>query len=149
MGRVAYEDTTVSVEKSQAEIRRLLREFGVQDMQFQELGSAGTVDVRFRYEALEVDFKISPGALLDELCVAHRRTDTAVLKKQSERIMWRQLFNYLKAALLAIRYRVRTPEQILLAAIVLPGGVTFGEKASEILPQLTSGRLALPSGEGD
>lgn len=40
-GAMAYEKTEVSVDKSQAEIRRLLRDFGVQDMMMSEIGSEG------------------------------------------------------------------------------------------------------------
>lgn len=141
---IAYEDTTVTVEKSQADVRKLFRSFGIQDMQFQELGSQGTAAVRFKYDGREVSFQLSPRALLDDLKRAHPKTHVDVLAEKSERIMWRQLYNYLKAALWAIRYRVRSLDEIFLSAICLPNGQTIGVQMEPILTQLTAGHLCLP-----
>jgi hypothetical protein len=114
------------------------------DMQFTEMGSEGLVHIRFKYDGLEVDFRISPAELVNDLVQQHPQTARARLEAQSEKIMWRQLFYYLKASLTAIKYRIRKPEEILLAAIALPGGGTVGDNIGGLLENLQCGQLALP-----
>ena len=141
--------TTVSVEKSRAEIETLLKKHGIADVGIMSYG--GVAVVVFRRGA--VSYKLTMPAL-DPTSKQFTHNGWNVLSErqseakyqQEERRRWRALGLVLKAKLVAASDGVVTFEQEFLAFALTQDGQTVGER---IIPQLETGsldvmRLALP-----
>lgn len=159
---MAYANTTsVSVERSRAEIERTLQRYGASKFMYgwdreeaviafvvHNEGSGEMRQVRFRvYVPPREDFNTSPAG--------RWRSDEQIDKhwEQAQRSRWRALLLVIKAKLEAIDAGIATFEDEFLAYTMLPGGETVGEW---IAPQLDDVyktgvmpgdlRLALPAG---
>jgi hypothetical protein len=152
------ETTSVSVEKTRAELETTLGRFGADA--FGYMTEAGRACVQFRARGKYVRF-VLPLPKPDERRLTHylsravlkARTAEAAMKEweQGCRSAWRALFLAVKAKLVAVDAKITSFEQEFLAHIVLPDGSTAGDA---MLPQIeeayATGRmpsftLALPA----
>ncbi len=134
---MAYaETTTVSVERSRAEIERLLYNHGSQQIQISLDYEHGLARVEFRLENRVVRFDVTLPRCDDPAfqtgARGRSRTDSQIIKavEQAERQRWRALFLVVKAKLEAVESEISTFEQEFLAFILLPNGRTIGEVVS-------------------
>lgn len=147
---MAYETTTVTVEKSQGEIRKLLQRFGADNFQFAEGRTASetqAVAVQFVHNnhvvMMSVDLKEPDNAALKGKA---RRARTKTLDDfyaehfaQEARRIWRVLYHSLKARMVAVEEGVEEFEQAFLAHLVDPSnGQTLW---SRIEPIVTAGHF--------
>ena len=154
------EATTVSVERSKAEIERTLERYGAD--QFLSGWDAGksTAMIGFTMLGRQVRFFIElPDKADDEFQLTETgraRAETSALKawEQACRQRWRALALVIKAKLEAVESGITVFEDEFLAHIVLPNGSTVGdwarpqiEQAYEtlempsLLPSLTAGEV--------
>ncbi len=148
-------NTSVSAEKSRAEIERTLQRFGADQFMYgweQERAvvqfSAEGRSIRFVLvlpDKEDPKFSMTPGG-------RRRRDADAMLKawEQETRSTWRALALVIKSKLVAVEEGIMTFEEEFLAHIVLPSGGTVGEW---IVPQIERSYetgdmpLALPGGD--
>lgn len=151
--------TSVSVERSRAEIERTLQRYGASQFIYgwdQQEAVIGFVvhnyeqmrQVRFRVSVPDrADFVLTP--------TGQRRTENQITKQweQSQRQRWRALLLVIKAKLEAIDAGIATFEDEFLAYTMLPSGQTVGEwmhpQLDEVYTQgvMPNSLLALPRGE--
>lgn len=148
--RTPFEDTSVSVSRSQEQIRKLLRDSGAQGVQFSEewSGERAAFYVRFLWQLAAPDagaqgvvqaVRLRVQALPEEHRGVWKTTE------QRERQAWRGIAHYLEGTLKAATFGLIRFEDIFLSFIELePMGRTLGEA---VIPQLEAGRLALPAPE--
>lgn len=134
---MAYEKTTVPVEKSQAEIRKLLYRYGATNMAFAEALEDDHAwaaiefvinDARVRIRVpLQVD-RADINAQVRRAVTRTRDQITAEAAAQEARRIWRVLFHTLKARLVSVEDNVESFEEAFLAHMVDPvTGVTVWE----------------------
>ena len=146
-----YATTSVDPERSQLEINKLLREYGVSGLQWSTRFDLNQVELSFMVEAeiqgvrKQIAIKVSP-----PIFVAKRRTWNA--RKGTYEIVhapnwaqsFRMLYFWLKSKLEAVAYGLSTVEKEFLSQVIvtLPSGqsTTIGEALTETIG---SGRLAL------
>lgn len=152
--------TTVSVEKSRAEIERTLQRYGASQFIYgwdQEVAVIGFVYGEDE-DRRQVRFKVAVPAYSDFTRDrrGYGRSRTAATKawEQAQRQRWRALLLVIKAKLEAIEAGIATFESEFLAYVVLPSGETVGEWVSPQLSEVYreglmpgSLRLALPAGD--
>lgn len=157
---MAYaEGTTVSPEKSQAEIVGTLRRYGATGFIYGEQEGAGMVAfiAHGRQVRFVVPLHIDPAAF--RFNGRHQRRDDETVQRfvdAEHRRRWRALALAIKAKLEVVETGIATFEDEFLAHIVLPNGSTVGEWAvpqvgaayeSGEMPKLLPGaRPALPVG---
>ena len=132
--------TTVSAEKSRAEIEVILRRFGADQFMYGWEDTRAVIQfraqerlIRFVLDLPDQDdprFTMTPAG-------RKRRTPDAMLKayEQATRSAWRSLALVIKAKLVAVDDGIVTFEQEFLAHIVLPSGDTVGRWA---IPQVAT-----------
>lgn len=149
------ENTSVPVEKSRAEIERILQRYGADAFMYgwNDSGAA----IQFRANERHVRFVLPLPDRDDPEFTRHsrgRRTTDAALKawEQACRQRWRALALVVKAKLEAVETGITEFEDEFMAHIVLPGGETVGEwlrpqiaAAYERNEMPTELRLALPA----
>lgn len=153
-GRYAS-STSVSVEKSQAEIQRILARYGVED--FGVMNRSGVGSVIFQHKGLTVQIDVPlPGRDDAEFKLTEKgrdRGEAAALKawEQACKSRWRALLLAIKAKLEAVETGISTIEREFMPFIVMPDGRVLAEHVTPKLeafaesgemPQL----LALPAG---
>ena len=131
MSRFA-ENTSVSVEKSKAEIERVLQRYGAE--QFIHGWDQHNAYIGFRMEQRQIKFVIplpTKGAPVFTKTPERRMTRTAdgalAAWEQACRQRWRALALVIKAKLEAVESGITEFEDEFLAHIVLPNGETAGE----------------------
>jgi hypothetical protein len=158
---VAYETTTVPVEKSQSDLRKLLRGYGAEGYQFGEVTRAGTTwaSVQFAHEGYMVRMRVPlkpPDT--EELRKRAKRARTKTLENlyeeatdQEARRVWRVLYWNLKSRMEAVEEEVETFLEAFLAHVVnqATGRTVYEELSEEGRVELADPlpRLALPGGE--
>jgi len=132
--------TTVSPERSRAEIEAILRRYGATDFgyMYQETGGAA---VMFKINGTAVRF-LMPLPLLADFKLDRRgwnRTDKSTKEFQLQEIRrrWRALTLAIKAKLEAVESGITTFEREFLAHIMLPNGKDAGEF---LIPQIESAK---------
>lgn len=157
---MAYESTSVPVERSQGEIRKLLVRYGCQRLAFgEERDDTGRrwAAVTFQAKLYAVRMRV-PLKLVDEWAVSekHRRSRTRtrdevrdLLYEQEERRIWRVLAWNLKARMVAVEEGLETFEEAFLPHLLDPrtGRTIFEHLAQEGRVELPAPLLALPAGE--
>lgn len=135
-------DTSVSVEKTRAEIETLLNRHGASRFGYMTADSHAVIG--FMMEGKAVKFTL-PLPRRDEKQFTHRKTtayntyaprnpdDVYKAWEQACRSRWRSLYLNVKAKLEAVSVGITTFETEFLAHFVVLGGVTLGER---IIPQL-------------
>lgn len=148
-------DTSVSVEKSQAEIRATLTKYGASRFAlFEEVGSAGIAfeaqgrRVRFTLplpDRKEPRFWKTPGRGLPR-----NSAQAYEAWEQACRQRWRALALAIKAKLESVECGIATFEQEFYAFVILPSGRTVYEESHETVKQAyltgTTPPLLLTSG---
>lgn len=156
----AYDSTTVPVDRSQGQIRKLLNEAGASRLAFSEERDEdgqrwamvafviGVHGVRLRVPLKPVDDR--------EVHKKARRARTRTFEQirddlyvQEERRIWRVLAWNLKARMVAVEEQVETFEEAFLAHLLDPRTNTtvYEQLAHEGRVELERPLLALPSGE--
>lgn len=146
MSKYAVE-TTVSVEKSRAELETILRRYGA--VAFGYMTDDRKAAVQFVANGKSCRF-ILPVPDITEFTTymsrgyRYRRVETAARGawEQACRSRWRSLVLCVKAKLEAVSAGITTFETEFMAHIVLPNGQTIGERfLPEIETALTNGRM--------
>jgi len=155
------ENTSVSVEKTRAELESTLRRFGADA--FGYMTDNQKAMITFRAQGRFVRFMLPLPDPSEKRFTEYRRKGAYVTTQRSEvqaraeweqacRSAWRALFLSVKAKLVTVESRISTFEDEFLSHLVLPDGRTTGEM---MIPQIAeayeSGRmptfqLQLPSG---
>jgi hypothetical protein len=135
---LAYaENTTVSPEKSRAEIETVLKRYGANA--FGYMSQADRATVLFEINGRRVRFQIPIPLRTDFMFTAkkQKRTDlqAEVEREKEERRRWRALALCIKAKLEAVESTITTFEEEFLAHIVLPDNSTVGDS---MIPQIES-----------
>ena len=131
MAQYAHQ-TTVSVEKSVAEIKRTLDRYGAEQFAYGEDSGRGIASVQFAANARHVRFVLRlPPRDKREFWFTQRgkRTPQKALEawEQACRQRWRALTLCIKAKLEAVDAGISEFEDEFLAHIVLPGGSTVSQ----------------------
>ena len=147
--RTPFEDTSVSVSRSQEQIRKLLRDAGAEGVQFsEEWSDPPAFYVRFLWRMTPPDPDAQPVIQAVRLRVNPLPESSGGVVKsaeQRERQAWRGIAHYLEGTIKAATFGLIRFEDIFLSFIeVEPQGRTIGEA---IIPRLEQGRLALPRGD--
>lgn len=159
---MAYESTTVPVEKSQGEIRKMLMKHGASRFAFGEERDDDDgrrwAAVSFAYQAHAVRLRV-PLRPVSERDVNAKymraRSKTRdevrdVLYEQEERRIWRVLAWNLKARMVAVEEGVETFEEAFLAHLLdqRTGQTIYEQLAHSGMVQLAAPLLALTAGGG-
>jgi hypothetical protein len=147
--RTPFEDTSVSVARSQDQIRKLLRDAGAQGVQFsEEWGDPPAFSVRFLWRLEAPDTAASGVVQAIRLRVEPLPEDHDGVWKtsdQRERQAWRGIAHYLEGTIKAATFGLIRFEDIFLSFMELePMGRTLGET---VIPQIARGRLELLPGQ--
>ena len=157
---MAYETTSVSVERSQGEIRKLLGKHGAGRFAFgEERDDVGQrwAGVSFTYGGRAVRMRVAL-KLVDEREVqakakrARAKTVNEIRDEayeQEEKRIWRVLSWNLKARMVAVEEGVETFEEAFLAHLIdeRTGRTVYEELAEHGRVELAAPLLALPAGE--
>ncbi len=135
MNRVKYAArTTVSVERSRAELERELKRFGAESFAFADEPAGWTIAFHLAGRVVRMNLFRPRAAELDPPPTM-KGIDAAV--QQECRRRWRSLLLLIKAKLVAAADGgVTSLEREFLADLVLPSGLTVEH---ELLPKLTTG----------
>lgn len=158
---MAYETTKVAVEKSQSEIRKLLRGYGAEGYRFGEDTQAGMTwaSVEFVNQGYMVRMRVPlKPPEMEPLRKRAKNARTKTLEDiyeeamdQEARRIWRVLFWNLKSRMEAVEEGVETFLEAFLAHVVnaATGRTVYEELSSEGRVELTDPmpRLALPSAD--
>ena len=147
--RTPFEDTGVSVSRSQEQIRKLLRDAGAEGVQFsEEWGETPAYYVRFlwRLAAPDADAQgVVQSVRLKVKALPEQHKGVWKTAEQRERQAWRGIAHYLEGTIKAATFGLIRFEDIFLSFMELePQGRTLGET---VIPQIQQGRLALPKGD--
>lgn len=132
MSRYAAE-TSVPIERSEAEIKRTLQRYGADDVVSGQSARLRQAFVQFRYKGLAVELRIAlPDPDAERF---HFRSDGrqrgpdqhSSLWQSECRQQWRVLLLLLKANLEAVENGLLKPEEAFLSWLLLPGGTTVGK----------------------
>ena len=134
MGKYAS-NTSVSPEKSQAEIQNTLRKYGAD--RFGTMEEKNKAHVMFSYSGLSIQISITlPERSEFELTDTGRDRSKPSIEasyNQAIRQRWRALLLAIKAKLEAIECGISTIEEEFMAFIIMPDGMPL---SSHILPKL-------------
>lgn len=121
----AYTDTEVPVERSQREIRAMLRRYGADQFALGE--TAEHAEIAFRWRAMAVRMRVPIRPMTEDAARAYaksRKRGAAKILEQrlemEERRVWRVLYWLLKGRMEAIESGVETFEQAFLAHLLDP-----------------------------
>lgn len=121
----AYQDTNVTVERSQGELRKMLLRYGADQFAFFESGEYAEVAFRHGLLGVRMRVPISPPSEAEVRARAKSRRvgqDKAVAGRfeQEHKRVWRVLYWLLKTRMEAIEAGVETFEQAFLAHLLDP-----------------------------
>lgn len=125
----------------------ILAKYGAQSVEFQERwGENERVGVRFLFTIEKIPYIVrivTPVQVIQETGRRRNQEALARLKEQARRSTWRAIFWATKSRMEAVHFGIETFQEAFLAHFEIPGenGVTIGDR---LIPQLMSGRLALP-----
>jgi len=128
-------NTSVSVDKSQAEIRRSLNRYGAGQFVFAEEDARAMIGFTManRQVRFFLSFKAKSKFMFTSKGRARKESQALVEWEKACRQKWRALALIVKAKLEAVESGITTFEEEFLAHIVLPGGKTYGQFA---IPQI-------------
>lgn len=133
-------NTTVPVERSKAEIERLLQAKGATS--FHSGWNADFASLGFTISGTQVMIGVPMPQVSDYRRMSRTRGEAAYQAESRRR--WRCLLLILKAKFEAIASGISTIEKEFLADVVLPNGRTLGEWAVPMIGSIQSGQLKLP-----
>ena len=132
---MAYDSTSVPVERSQGAIRDLLRKFGAKGFSFNEARAKDVEGAEKRIAMVEFlhsdqHVRILVALKMPDPALIHAKSRRARVKTyevildeemaQEERRIWRVLFHTIKARMVAVEEKVETFEEAFLAHLVDP-----------------------------
>lgn len=135
--------TSVSVEKSRAEIETILQRYGA--THFAYMVGPGKATIGFQAKDRRVRFDLPlPSVDAKEFARDGRGTVRTQIKRyevweQACRERWRALSLCIKAKLESVESRIETFESAFMAHIVMPNGQTIGEIAVPRIAQIYAG----------
>jgi len=146
--RIPYSTTTIPPERTKADIEKMLKEYGIQDIQWTTF--EGQTSLRFLWKFTirgvekQVMFQFSPPAI-----PSTKRSWTGMRYERVhvnlEATSYRLLWHYLKNKLEAVRWGLQSLEKEFLSQAVmsLPGGgsITVGERIQEVYAAVSSPAL--------
>ena len=147
MARFA-ENTTVSVEKSRAEIEKLIVRYGATATAF--MNAPGRAMIMFEAKKRKVVFELPLPAIEDKDFQRDGRGSARSPQKRYEawesacRQRWRALALVIKAKLEAVESGITTFEDEFLAHIMMPDGQTVGSHVKPTIEAWYSGGKILP-----
>ena len=146
------ENTTVSVEKSRAEIERILQRYGCEEFAYRTNRRAAQIAFKMEERMIRFDLELpNPEDFRKTPKGRKRRDDTKVYEawEQACRQRWRAFALVIKAKLEAVDTGITTFDVEFLSHMVVPGGRVFHEvalpqieaayKTGELPPLLTAG----------
>jgi hypothetical protein len=130
---MAYaKDTSVSVERTEAEIKSIIRKYGASSFASYETGLAAMI--AFEMQGRRIVFKLPlPDSNAQEFLrtpakgLLRTRDQQMAAWEQACRSRWRALFLCIKAKLESVESGIETFEDAFLAHIQMPDGLTVGE----------------------
>lgn len=157
MGKYAAA-TSVSVEKSRAEIESILERYGSDQFSYGRDDQRGLAVIQFRSHDRHIQFVLKLPKRDERKFTHHKqglRTEESARKlwEQACRQKWRALALCIKAKLEAVESEISEFEEEFMAHIVLPGGLTVSQvlrpKINEayLTGEMPDTLLALPSPE--
>lgn len=129
--------TSVSPEQTQAEITRVLLNYGAKDYMAGFRGNHAVIEFIMKTRHIRI------AVLMPELKEFRDKRNPARAWEQAVRERWRQLLLILKARLEAVQSGIHSFEKEFFTDFVMPGGMTLYELASPKLDDLLAGRLHL------
>lgn len=138
MARYA-ENTTVSVERTQAEIQRLIQRYGARNVAHATNDDARQAAIQFEMHDRRVSFRLQlpDPANFRRDSRGRQRTQSAWQNAYDQecRRLWRSLLLVIKAKLESVESGVESFEEAFLPQIMIPGagGQTYGDFA---IPQI-------------
>lgn len=142
-------ETTVPVEKSRAEIEGLLTRYGAKEFMSGWMADKALIGFKMRDKMIKFILPLPDQTARVFTHTAHaqqyqqqRRTAEGARKawEQACRQRWRALLLAIKAKLEAVECGIATFEEEFMAHIVMPDGLTLGERILPQLPDYLSGR---------
>lgn len=129
------ERTTVSVEKSQAEVTALLRRYGAKKFGTMEDETQAYLMFEYAGFSVQMTLPLPPAAEFTKTDTGKPRASSVAeaAREQAIRQRWRALLLVVKAKLEAAEIGISTVEKEFMAFIVLPGGQTLSDR---LLPEL-------------
>lgn len=131
--KLNYYGTKVSISKTQEDIKKILKKFGLEGIRFTEYKNTGIIEFILLVDVKELAFRF-----------AYDLPEQDNHKRQ----VYRALFYYLKNRFLAVEFGITTVEKEFLQELVLrlPDGSdsTVKEIIQEKLPQLNYKNILLP-----
>lgn len=130
--------TTVSVEKSESEIRAVLRKYGATTFVIGQ--DVGRAQVAFEMRDRKIIMRMALPRPADKAYTHFKRGSSLIARtaagahdawEQACRERWRSLLLCLKAKLESVESGIETFDQAFLAHMMLPGGATVGEWVAE------------------
>lgn len=132
---MAYaKDTSVSVDKTEGEIKSIIRRYGA--TAFASMEGNGMAMIAFQMQERRITFKLplpDPEAAEFKFTPAKRQARSKQQQtaawEQACRSRWRSLFLCIKAKLESVEAGIETFEDAFMAHIQMPDGLTFSEHA--------------------
>lgn len=141
----AYQNASTPVARSQEEIRRILKKYGADGMQFSEDLKNQMIIVRFMYtiEAMEyfISFKVPIPKADNKTPTGRARKGNQVdqLQAQNERGIWRAVLWAIKSRMEAVEFGIETFQEAFLSHFEIQG--TDKSIGDVLIPRLASGGL--------
>lgn len=156
MSKLPYSNSKANPIQAQARIRQMLLKFGVDRLRFDEDMLKHEIKVEFIYKGLPVSMPINT----DKLAAVYLKDDPWTWNKRSTKQEWETekkriaqnaafsiLEDFLKGHIMVVEMGVFSFEEIFLSYFRDNQGRRLGEVLAKRLPDIVSGRLALPEGE--
>ncbi len=161
MNFIASLDTDVAVSRSVAQIQKLVERFDARE--FRLIYGTGSRPAAVRFvitdphlvagaDLFTVELA-APADVLVSLIQQHRKTwNDAHCVEQAERVAWRQLHDYVRAALISVQWGIVTVGEAFLAGLVVTGPSGEEKRLGQLifergLLRPAAGKLLLRSGE--
>lgn len=138
-------DTTVTAERSMAEIMGVLKKYGAKKYAF--VDEAEQIGVAFEMRDRRVRFVLAlpkPGEVRVKVNQTNATRVSQSAYEQAIRQKWRALLLAIRAKLESVESGIETFEEAFLAQLVLPSGETMGQWAVPQIEQAYLGRLMPP-----
>ncbi len=128
-------ETSVSVEKSQEEIKSVLRRYGVDQFGMSEGKGGGCVQFIVGHLCVEMRVPFPDRSTFEKTPTGKKRTPAQVAREYDQDIKsrWRGLLLSIKAKLDSVERGTATIEMEFLAWMVMGNGLTVGE---QLIPKL-------------
>ncbi len=144
--RRPYEDTTVSADRSKAEIREILMRYGAVQFGIVETSCRANIGFVVQGRCVKIDVDLpdaADGAVAKGGKYVRAQTPAArSIHAQEQRRLWRAVRAWIFAQCEAVECGIKTMEELFLADVIMPSGERFAEWAApEIEESFRAGRM--------